>query len=178
MTDWDDRHIARLRVHVSEGLSGSMISAELKREFGKAAIYSRCAVLGKAARLGLKIRPSRINPVTTRDARSKASIPAKQLIMSKCESARIEATNTAIVSRVIPTIHMLPVTFAQLKHIHCRWPLGDPHTPEFRFCGAARLGEKPYCAGHFAQAYLPYQRPGRAKSKPTATSSFELTKKP
>jgi GcrA cell cycle regulator len=30
----------------------------------------------------------------------------------------------------------------------CRWPIGDPRTPEFRFCGAAKLKHVQYCAHH------------------------------
>ncbi len=36
----------------------------------------------------------------------------------------------------------------------CCWPLGDPGTPEFHFCGATPLPGKPYCAEHAALAYV------------------------
>ncbi|MCX8667749.1 GcrA cell cycle regulator [Acetobacteraceae bacterium B3987] len=36
----------------------------------------------------------------------------------------------------------------------CQWPLGDPGTPEFHFCGATPLPGKPYCAEHAAIAYV------------------------
>jgi GcrA cell cycle regulator len=34
----------------------------------------------------------------------------------------------------------------------CRWPLGDPAEPGFAFCGAPRLGRRPYCGSHCRQA--------------------------
>jgi hypothetical protein len=34
----------------------------------------------------------------------------------------------------------------------CRWPLGDPAKPGFAFCGAPRLGRRPYCSSHLGQA--------------------------
>ena len=37
------------------------------------------------------------------------------------------------------------VTFLELEPHHCRYPIGDPKTKEFRFCGAPRLDGKPYC---------------------------------
>jgi hypothetical protein len=37
------------------------------------------------------------------------------------------------------------VTFLQLEPHHCRYPIGDPKTKEFRFCGAPRFDGKPYC---------------------------------
>ncbi|AQS86503.1 MAG: GcrA family cell cycle regulator [Acetobacter aceti] len=36
----------------------------------------------------------------------------------------------------------------------CCWPLGDPGTPGFHFCGATPLPGKPYCAEHAALAYV------------------------
>ncbi len=36
----------------------------------------------------------------------------------------------------------------------CQWPIGDPGTPEFHFCGATPLSGKPYCAEHAAIAYV------------------------
>jgi hypothetical protein len=38
------------------------------------------------------------------------------------------------------------VTFLELEPHHCRYPIGDPKTKEFRFCGALRLDNMPYCA--------------------------------
>ncbi|AOX17628.1 GcrA family cell cycle regulator [Kozakia baliensis] len=36
----------------------------------------------------------------------------------------------------------------------CCWPIGDPGTPGFHFCGAKPLPGKPYCAEHAAMAYV------------------------
>jgi GcrA cell cycle regulator len=38
------------------------------------------------------------------------------------------------------------VTFLDLEPHHCRFPIGDPKTEEFRFCGALRVDNMPYCA--------------------------------
>jgi GcrA cell cycle regulator len=35
----------------------------------------------------------------------------------------------------------------------CRWPLGDPSTDEFRFCGDDQMTGAPYCAYHARVAY-------------------------
>jgi GcrA cell cycle regulator len=35
----------------------------------------------------------------------------------------------------------------------CRWPVGEPASPSFFFCGGAVLRNKPYCAAHCARAY-------------------------
>lgn len=36
----------------------------------------------------------------------------------------------------------------------CCWPIGDPGTPGFRFCGATPLPGKPYCEEHAQIAYV------------------------
>jgi GcrA cell cycle regulator len=35
----------------------------------------------------------------------------------------------------------------------CRWPVGDPRSARFFFCGAPPAHGKPYCAEHCARAY-------------------------
>lgn len=48
------------------------------------------------------------------------------------------------------------VTFAQLEHHHCRWPLGEVGRVDFRFCGRTRHSSGPYCADHAAVAGTKY----------------------
>lgn len=40
------------------------------------------------------------------------------------------------------------------RGLACCWPLGDPGTKEFRFCGADPVANKPYCSEHAALAYV------------------------
>jgi len=48
------------------------------------------------------------------------------------------------------------VTLMDLREAMCRWPLGDPSTPDFRFCGVkSRPGSGPYCSHHASIAYQP-----------------------
>ena len=35
----------------------------------------------------------------------------------------------------------------------CCWPIGDPGTKSFRFCGERALKGKPYCEVHNKRAY-------------------------
>lgn len=36
----------------------------------------------------------------------------------------------------------------------CQWPIGDPSSQEFKFCGAPIEPGRPYCANHCEQAYI------------------------
>jgi len=40
------------------------------------------------------------------------------------------------------------------RGLACCWPLGDPGTKQFRFCGADPVANKPYCSEHAALAYV------------------------
>jgi GcrA cell cycle regulator len=37
----------------------------------------------------------------------------------------------------------------------CKWPIGDPTDPDFRFCGLPAVPGKPYCSAHVAVAFQP-----------------------
>ena len=50
----------------------------------------------------------------------------------------------------------LRVTIIELKEAMCRWPLGDPASSEFRYCGSPSASG-PYCAYHCGLAYQPAQ---------------------
>jgi GcrA cell cycle regulator len=47
------------------------------------------------------------------------------------------------------------VTIMELRESTCRWPLGDPTTPAFRYCGARAVEGLPYCSHHAQVAYQP-----------------------
>ena len=51
----------------------------------------------------------------------------------------------------------LRVTIVELKESMCRWPLGDPTSSEFRYCGSPAPGTGPYCTHHGKMAYQPMQ---------------------
>ncbi len=42
---------------------------------------------------------------------------------------------------------------ANLKTNQCRWPIGDPDSDNFHFCGEQVFSGKPYCYEHCRQAY-------------------------
>jgi len=42
---------------------------------------------------------------------------------------------------------------ANLKPNQCRWPIGDPDSDNFHFCGENVFAGKPYCYEHCRQAY-------------------------
>ena len=57
--------------------------------------------------------------------------------------------NLAMHQRIIQ--HSLEL--ASLKPNQCRWPIGDPDSEHFHFCGEPVFVGKPYCYEHCKQAY-------------------------
>ena len=47
------------------------------------------------------------------------------------------------------------LSLMQLTERTCKWPVGDPATDDFWFCGLPAVGGKPYCETHVAVAFQP-----------------------
>lgn len=46
------------------------------------------------------------------------------------------------------------VTILTLGHGMCKWPIGDPRSPDFHFCGHAQMEGKVYCEHHCKVSYM------------------------
>lgn len=73
---------------------------------------------------------------------------AKKAEKSK-PTAKADAKSLAVHQRIIQ--HSLEM--ANLKPNQCRWPIGDPDSEHFHFCGETVFVGKPYCYEHCKQAY-------------------------
>ena len=47
------------------------------------------------------------------------------------------------------------ITLMELTERTCKWPIGDPATDDFWFCGLAVQPGKPYCEAHVGVAFQP-----------------------
>ena len=47
------------------------------------------------------------------------------------------------------------LTLMELTERTCKWPIGDPATDDFWFCGLPTAAGKPYCETHVAVAFQP-----------------------
>lgn len=156
---WSDERVARLRLLWDEGNSASRIAAELGG-------MTRNMVMGKAHRLGLcRTRPdpahggqpvARIQPRPPSEPRIPAHAPA--LAPKSCLPAIPAASSPLARTPPAEPPGATSVTIMDLSASMCRWPLGDPSTPSFRFCGASAATGQPYCVGHCGMAYEPERR--------------------
>lgn len=64
------------------------------------------------------------------------------------------------------------LSLLELNERTCKWPIGDPSTDDFYFCGHPCAPEKPYCAAHVQVAYQPMSsRRDRERSRARAASA-------
>ena len=47
------------------------------------------------------------------------------------------------------------LTLMELTERTCKWPIGDPATEDFWFCGLPSVAGKPYCEAHVGVAFQP-----------------------
>lgn len=57
------------------------------------------------------------------------------------------------------------VPLQELTDKSCRWPAGDPRSPDFGFCGAQRVAGLPYCECHSRRAFQPPTSPGAQRTR-------------
>ncbi len=143
--EWNEETIARIRALWAEGHS----TAEIGRRMG----VSKNAVVGKAHRLKLPARASPIRRGTGEKRPARASVrrvtgPTLPALHSVPRPAPA-ASKPAVPLRPVP---MQPRPAGRVSA--CCWPLGEPGTREFRFCGDPTVPAKPYCDEHVALAYV------------------------
>jgi GcrA cell cycle regulator len=145
--DWNEETIARIRALWAEGLS----TAEIGRRMG----ITKNAVVGKAHRLNLPARPSPIRrvagekPVARRSAPKRVVGPTLAALHSVGRQPVPSPPRQPVVLRPVP---QQPRPVGRVSA--CCWPLGEPGTPDFRFCGDPTVPAKPYCEEHVAVAYV------------------------
>jgi GcrA cell cycle regulator len=163
---WTDERVELLRKLWSDGLSASQVAAEL------GAGITRNAVIGKIHRLGLAERAKTVVSSRPRVAKAPRQ-PAQPRVTGHAVSGNVAlafAPQVYSAPRARPEEEEIAipmserVTLMELRESMCRWPMGDPTTPEFRFCGGpSPIGEGPYCAYHARIAYQPSQERRRAR---------------
>jgi GcrA cell cycle regulator len=158
--DWTAEAIDQLRAFWAEGHS----TAEIGRRMG----ISKNAVVGKAHRLNLPARPSPIRREAEGDAAPRPvpqprrlpgatpTLAAAPPVREAAPLRRLEAAApvTAPVAAAPPPQAMVVRPFPRASARSCCWPLGEPGTPDFRFCTGNATPGKPYCAEHASVAYV------------------------
>ena len=86
-------------------------------------------------------------------SRIKAIIPAGQPLPPQPSANEIDPEALAKVSEIEKKAKRL--TLMELTERTCKWPVGDPATEDFWFCGLPVQSGKPYCEAHVGVAFQP-----------------------
>jgi GcrA cell cycle regulator len=151
---WTDDRVEQLKKLWEAGLSASQIAAELGN-------ITRNAVIGKVHRLGLS---GRAKSPSSSAPRQRKVRPAQQMMrinrpVSRGNTALAQAFEVEAEPDPIAYDNVVPMSqrlnLLQLNENTCHWPVGDPSSPDFFFCGGKALDSLPYCAHHSRVAYQP-----------------------
>ena len=165
---WDNATLKKLKALTGKGLSTS--------EIGKRLGMSKNAIVGKVNRLGwnakaggatagaekkAEVKKPDDKPVVAKKTTVKKSEPAKKTSVKatvtkttpKVAEAKTDAKTTAKNLAMHQRIIQHSLEMANLKPNQCRWPIGDPDSEHFHFCGETVFIGKPYCYEHCKQAY-------------------------
>ena len=94
-------------------------------------------------------KPAASAPVS----RAKQIIPAGQPLPPQPSANEIDPEALAKVSEIEKKAKKL--TLMELTERTCKWPVGDPATEDFWFCGLPVQSGKPYCEAHVGVAFQP-----------------------
>ena len=86
-------------------------------------------------------------------AARRAIIPAGQPLPPQPSANEISPEALAKVNEVEKTAKK--ISLMELTEKTCKWPVGDPATPDFWFCGLPVQQGKPYCEAHVGVAFQP-----------------------
>ena len=171
---WTDERVELLKKMWGEGQSASQIAKELGG-------VTRNAVIGKVHRLGLS---NRATTTTKSDAKAKAAPKQEAKAAPKASAPPKEPEPKPVVTparrQIIPACQPLPpqpsaneispealakvsevekkakkISLLELTERTCKWPIGDPATDDFWFCGLPTQAGKPYCEAHVGVAFQP-----------------------
>lgn len=152
---WTEDRVSALKKLWLEGQSASQIAKALGGG------VTRNAVIGKVHRLGLSGRaaPSQPTRTTFRPTRPRpaAAAPKAPAAPRRIEAAQPRPATTPQPPQPLPPREPdLPgtATVMTLGAHMCKWPIGDPTSADFSFCGR-RASEGVYCVEHAKVAYQP-----------------------
>jgi GcrA cell cycle regulator len=155
--NWTDDRVELLKKLWSDGLSASQIAGELGG-------ISRNSVIGKVHRLGLSGRAKSPSTSVPRQRKPRAHGHMMRItrpggIRGNTALAPVHSYETEVEPEPEMIENIIPMgqrcSILDLTESKCHWPIGDPSSPEFFFCGGRSTEGLPYCGYHSRIAYQP-----------------------
>lgn len=175
---WTDERVEELKAMWNEGKSASQIAKTLGG-------VTRNAVIGKVHRLGLSNRnaqpakeeaaakpapepqaarpapepkpePVAVDPAPAVERPVVRDVPRRPVSVSPpLPPAPSDVNAEALANLTEVERKARKLDLMDLTERTCKWPIGDPATDKFWFCGLPATAGKPYCEAHVAVAFQP-----------------------
>jgi len=180
---WNDERVEALKTMWGEGKSASQIAKELggvtrnavigkvhrlglsnrtaspakpvEKEKAKAAPAPKPAA--KPAEDAPKPAPAAAKPV---EPPRPVQLPSRKPIITAGQPLPPQPSQSEISAETLANLaefekRAKKLSLMELTERTCKWPIGDPATEEFWFCGHPAQAGKPYCDNHVAVAFQP-----------------------
>ena len=181
---WTDERVELLKKMWSDGQSASQIAKELggvtrnavigkvhrlglsNRTAGAPAPAAKPEVKSKpapAAKAEPKAKPApkteAARPATPAPE-TKSAVPARRQIIPAGQPLPPQPSANEINPEALAKVNEVEkkakkISLMELTERTCKWPVGDPATPDFWFCGLPVQAGKPYCEAHVGVAFQP-----------------------
>jgi len=176
---WTDERVELLKKMWGEGQSASQIAKEIGGVTRNAVIgkvhrlgLSNRAGSGPAsAKAGAKPKPTakvspkpkvqpKTEPAIKPAPETKSSLPARKQIIPAGQPLPPQPSANEISPEALAKVNEVEkkakkISLMELTERTCKWPVGDPATEDFWFCGLPVQQGKPYCEAHVGVAFQP-----------------------
>ncbi|MEX0312186.1 MAG: GcrA family cell cycle regulator, partial [Tateyamaria sp.] len=91
---------------------------------------------------------------------TKAAVPARKQIIQAGQPLPPQPSANEISPEALAKVNEIEkkakkISLMELTERTCKWPVGDPATDNFWFCGLPVQQGKPYCEAHVGVAFQP-----------------------
>ena len=107
-----------------------------------------------------RTRRARRHPLQRRPASNVTHLPVRKAIIPAGQPLPPQPSLNEISPEALASVREVEkrarkLTLMELTERTCKWPIGDPATDDFWFCGLPSLPGKPYCEAHVGVAFQP-----------------------
>lgn len=148
---WTEADIASLRAGIADGLSYRQVQRT------RLPHRTRNSIIGKCFRLGIR---EAMTPEVHRQRSSQHNNAGK--FAARMKRGLIRPPETAHVFDMTTKGEAMKTIMELRDGQHCKWPIGDPKSKAFGYCGEPQVPGEVYCCAHHKAAYEPVA-PAKAK---------------
>lgn len=178
---WTDERVELLKKMWGEGQSASQIAKELggvtrNAVIGKVhrlGLSNRAGGGGSASTAKAEAKPKpapkakaepkaqpKTEPAVKPVPETKTTLPARKQIIPAGQPLPPQPSANEISPEALAKVNEVEkkskkISLMELTERTCKWPVGDPATDDFWFCGLPVQQGKPYCEAHVGVAFQP-----------------------